>query len=163
MTYSTSQLAELLSLTAASVRNYTHKFSRHLLPAARPGQPRRRFTIQDVRILACARAMLAAGLTYAEVDQRLDEGVTALMFEFGIELPDLELEPEPQPEQPAGPLVSAEQLRMWLSPLQRALEEWRSIAEERRIDLERKEAEIQRLREELERQRRPWWRRLFGG
>lgn len=69
-TLTPKETADRLGVTTQSVRRYTDKLGRHLSPGA-TARPRQ-FTPEDVYILQTAAAWLSAGMTYADVDQRLD-------------------------------------------------------------------------------------------
>ena len=151
-TLSTKAVADLIGRTTPSVRQYTQHFAEFLSATATPAKGgRRTFQRSDAQVLYAASRLLDAGLTYSEVRQRLAEGA-AQLDEF--QLPP-ESEPEPDPEPAGASMISVAEFRALIAPLEQAAAEWRELAESRRL-------ENAELREEL-RQRRPWWRRLFGG
>lgn len=81
--------------------------------------------------------------------ERLAGGIQNLVDVYG---PPTTIEGETQREPPRE-LVAVAQLRAWVAPLKSAVEAWRSLAEERRLEAEA-------LREELRGRRRRWrWAR----
>jgi DNA-binding transcriptional MerR regulator len=68
----TSEVARLLSVTSATIRNCTQELADHVSPAATPPLGKKRsFTDEDMAVLSAAKSLLAEGLTYAEADERL--------------------------------------------------------------------------------------------
>lgn len=146
----TSEVAKLLGVSAATVRNYTLKFGNHLSSGA-TGRPRR-FSDDDLRIVNGAKSLLDEGLTYRQANERLS----------AIDLEDLE--PPPKPEETA--LVPVSSLRLIVEPY---------VQERDRVIGERDELlqEIRELREQIGhlkgrletlqgKERRPWLHRLLG-
>lgn len=156
-----SDVAGRLGISAGTVRNYTSQFADHLSPEATPppGQPRR-FTDEDLRVMATAKSLLAEGLTYDQVRERLAEGVH-LVEE--VEVPPT---PEPEPERTETALVPVATLQLYVQPY---------VRERDRVIMERDEAlarvaelerEVGRLEGQLQVQQPPggksWIQRLLG-
>jgi len=154
---STSDVARRLGVSSATVRNYTQEFGDHLSPEASPlpGQPRR-FIEDDLRVMATAKALLAEGLTYEGVRERLAAGVHL------VEEAELPPPPEPEPEPAETALVPMASVRLIIEPY---------IQEQDRVLSERDEllSEVRELREgighlrgRLEERSKSWLQRLLG-
>jgi len=152
-----AQIVKRLGISATSVRSYAGLFADHLSPGAKPGAGHKRaFTEDDVRVLATARALLAEGLTYEQVGDRLAGGIALLE---GVEVPP---PPEPKPEPASTALVPVSTVQVLVQ--QHSQELARAIAE-RDAALAKVEAlqrELGRAEGELQQRRRPWWARLLG-
>lgn len=150
-----SNIAKRLHISAATVRNYAREFGDHLSPSATPppGETRQ-FTDEDLQVLATARAMLAEGLSYEEVRERLAQGV---------HLVEVEPPPEAPQQTQETALVPVAALQLYVQPY--VAERDRVLAERDALLQENKDLrdELGRVRGILEAQERgSWWRRLFG-
>jgi DNA-binding transcriptional MerR regulator len=73
------ELAERLGISPVTLRQWSGEFARHLSPGAQSAQSptgnpvHRNYSEEDLAVLRRAKALLAAGLTFAEANRRLCE------------------------------------------------------------------------------------------
>lgn len=181
LTYGVGEVSTVLGVTPATIRNYTRLFREWLSDLAAPEAEgtRRQFTYDDVVTLWAIREKLATGeFTYDDVlEQIREDGIEKLRQQASPPPVHRLEEPEEQPAEESTAMITVDEMRAWITPLERAIvtleraaerseraaEHWESIARQQ-------EREIERLREELEEQRqapeperrRSWWDRLLG-
>lgn len=172
MSYCPTEAARIAGISPSSVKNYVTRHGDYFSPGARPapGQPRS-FSPEDVRVLAYIAALTRQAVTHADIAARLAAGELA---DFTWSAPPLvEARPQGPPapqDQPPAALVLAQVLSTQLDAarareaaltdrfLQREQDlHDRLLAAEARAA--RAEGELAAIKE----QRRPWWKRLFGG
>ena len=75
LSYSTSHVCQLYSVSGETVRQWTLEFSEYLSPTARPGRHRnRRYSVEDLGILSLVAELKKQGLTFAEIHAALKAG-----------------------------------------------------------------------------------------
>lgn len=181
-TFTPKQAAHMAGVSAASLRNYTARYADHFSANATPpkGQPRK-FTAEDVRLLAFIRDATARGLKHGQVQDAIEAGELGEFDHW--QAPEPETEPI-QDDEPSTALATGAQvqaLQMILDDLQRresvAKEETARLRTEMQAHDETYQERINSLTmqlgeakgklsafEEAARNRRPeWFRRIFGG
>lgn len=149
---STKQVADYISVSPQTIREYCDQFGDHLSDFATPPKGEtRRFTEEDKDTLYSIRQMLMTGATYDAVRGMLERGAHRLD----------EFQPPPeQPEPQPAAMVPVDQVRSWVEPLHDAVAEWKEIARERQSEIDSLREENRKLREELrqpETEERRWW------
>lgn len=171
-TYTTKQASDISGASRQVIRVYTTRYARYLSTEATP-QPGmdRRFTADDLKLLAFIYQRTSAGETHDQVLERLQAGE---LEQFAWVPP----EPAPTPEQQSADesassaLVPLERLHAAHALLQDAQRRESAAADQ----VAALQAEVQRLSLELgkaqgeaaalkeSRYKAPaWWRALFGG
>jgi DNA-binding transcriptional MerR regulator len=159
-----SQVAQLLGVSADTVRRYADQFSAHLSPSASPGKGNpRTFDEDDLAVLAYALELRRESLSLEEVAARLRTGVIAG--------PPAAIAEGSQASQAGamGPALPEEATRA-LVRLADSLEAVVVQGKERERELQAQLLEAQHRIGELEGElravkdrARPWWKRWFGG
>jgi len=154
--FAVSQTARYLGVSPATVRNYTRQFADHLSPTASPppGQPRR-FTEEDLRVMATVKSLLTEGVTYEQARRRLADGLH-LVEDLDLPLPPRGREPT---ETALVPMASVHLIVQPYIDQTEQLRKERDQALSRVVELER---HLGRLEGLLESQRRSWLQRLLG-
>lgn len=168
--YTTKQASELSGASRQVIRVYTTRYARWLSTEATP-QPGmdRRFTADDLKLLAFIYQRTAAGETHEQVIERLQAGE---LEQFAWQPPEPAPEPQSADESASSALVPLERLQVAHALLQDAQRREAAAADQ----VAALQAEVQRLSLELgkaqgeaaalkaSRYRAPaWWRALFGG
>lgn len=164
--FSPGDAASGLRLPASTLRLYSVRFSSLLSDYARPRDPRsgrpgrRRYTADDLEVLARARDLVRSGMSFNEA-----------LVSMGGTPP----EEEPASEQhvaresqtntsAAEPHAPADQNILATNQLlESATEGWRALAAQKGEEINRLRREIENLEWELGELQRPWWQRLFSG
>lgn len=146
-----------LQMPASTLRLYSVKFRSLLSRHARPERPpagrsgRRRYTTEDMTVLARARDLVRNGRSFSEA-----------VVEMGGTVPidEQTVESNPPSENVAaasdqGDLVPKQVLAV-------AAEGWRALEVQHIAEIARLRREIDLLECELRDIRRPWWRQLFS-
>lgn len=170
--YTTKAASKISGASTQVIRVYTQRYARYLSTEATPEAGlERKFTPDDLRLLAFVYRRTAAGETHDQVLARLQAGELA---EFAWQPPAPEQEPEPQSatDSTSVALVPLERLQAAQSFMQEAQRRELAAAEQ----VAALQAEVQRLSLELgkaqgeaevlksSRYRAPkWWRAVFGG
>lgn len=136
----TGQVAKEVGVTRPTVRTWASRFAEWLSAEASVVGQTRNFSAEDLQVLKGIKALRNRNLSFDEIEAQLRTG----------ELPIPE-----QPAEPAGALVTMAQVQALMIPLASAVDEWRAIAEDRRV-------EIESLKAELAEARKPWWARVLG-
>jgi DNA-binding transcriptional MerR regulator len=125
-TLSVRDIADRIGISRSSVRNYASQLADWLSTGANPAPGgTRRFTEDDLLVMAFARESISEGLTYDQVRKRLLEGVH-LVEEVRVPPPP---EPEPELETALVPVVSLQLMRQqYLEELERV-----RVAHDRRL------------------------------
>jgi DNA-binding transcriptional MerR regulator len=140
-----AQLAALLEADSSTVRRWARAFAQHLSPGAAGQGGRRRYSRDDLAVLARAKELLRSGKSPAEVNAIL---ATA---------PDLAV------EVPAVAHVALPALAQDLAAAQEALRAALSRLDALQAAQAADRARLDQLEQELAAWRsRPWWRRVFG-
>ena len=164
--FSPADAASGLRLPASTLRLYSVRFSTLLSDYARPrdqrsGRPgRRRYTADDLEILARARDLVRSGRSFKEA-----------LVSMGGAPPEEEHaggQNDPAESQigtsPALPDAPADQnILVTKQLLESATEGWRALAAQKGEEINRLNREIERLEWELREMHRPLWQRLFSG
>lgn len=196
MQYRPQDAAQRLGIASSTLRLWSAHFANELSDVARKVAPggagptaQRRYTDEDIRVLAQVKQLLGQGLTYEEVKRRLrppaPERPTAARDRYPSQAlrqrlpePDLALAP---------PAAFPEELHLSMAGLKEALEakdktiaalkeslgfldvylhalkEERDDARRRVRELEQELDEQREVIRELERQLlKPWWKRVMG-
>jgi len=168
--YTTKQASDISGASRQVIRVYTTRYARYLSTEATP-QPGmdRRFTTDDLKLLAFIYQRTSAGEPHERVLERLQAGE---LEQFVWQPPEPEPEPQSAAESASSALVPLERLQAAHSLLQDA--QRREVATADQVTT--LQAEVQRLSLELGkaqgeaaalkagRYRAPaWWRVLFGG
>jgi len=83
MTYTTFQLAELLDVNPATIRNWTAEFADLFSDSATPPKGRARvYNDADLRILTTVAVLREQAIELAEIGERLEQGFRAEPLEF---------------------------------------------------------------------------------
>jgi DNA-binding transcriptional MerR regulator len=141
-----SALLGLHDKNSNTLRSWVEEFKEFLGASANPepGRPRF-FTEDDLRVLRTVRDLRANHLPYSEIRARLAQGAHA------VERPPLaagdeSLELLAVKEAP----IPTDQVQALLSPMARAAEEWRSLADQYRARLEEREARVTALEQRID-------------
>lgn len=140
------EIAKMLGITTATVRNYVKEFREFLSPAA-TAETNRRFTPEDIKVLRVASELLREGFNYPEVRERLNE---RLPMEGEI------FEGEPEPETPPPPETPQSIL-----PLEFFSQFVEQLNAQHQAHLETLKEENERLRAELNYARLPFFVKWF--
>lgn len=168
--YTTKVASELTGASRQVIRTYTQRYARYLSTEATP-QPGmdRRFTADDLKLLAFVFQRTSAGETHDQVLERLQSGE---LEQFAWLPPEPAPEPQSADESASSALVPLERLHAAHALLQDAQRREAAAADQ----VAALQAEVQRLSLELgkaqgeaaalkaSRYKAPaWWRALFGG
>ena len=161
---SPADAASGLRLPSSTLRLYSVKFStllsNYATPRDRSGRPgRRRYTADDLEVLARARDLVRNGRSFKETVVAM--GGTPLEEESaGVEKDESESPPAADKQ----PTMADEQaILVTKQVLATATEGWRALAALKGEEIGRLHREIESLEWELREARRPWWQRLFSG
>ncbi len=158
-----------LRLPTSTLRLYSVKFSTllsdHARPRDRSGRPgRRRYTADDLEILARARDLVRSGRSFKEA-----------LVEMGGTPPEEEEEDgdqnnvaEPRADSYAAAsshrnMQTEQTVLVTRRLVESATEGWRALAAQKGEEIDRLRREIEILEWEITEMRRPWWQRLFSG
>ena len=156
-----------LRLPTSTLRLYSVKFSTllsdHARPRDRSGRPgRRRYTADDLEVLARARDLVRSGRSFKEAlvamggtppeEQSADQNIVADSQTDSSTVADIR---RSVPTDQA--VLATRQL------VESATEGWRALAAQKGEEIDRLQREIETLEWELSEMRRPWWQRLFSG
>ena len=142
--YRISEVASLLKVTPATIRNYVNTFA-DFLSIESTQKTGKRFNHRDVTVLTEVIRLLRAGHTYDQVPDLLPAQV---------EVVDDQRFQEP-PATPQEPISAIQTLEL-MEYIDHMLEQQRETYNQ---TIAAKDQLIERLESELERARRPWWRR----
>ncbi|MCB0094305.1 MAG: MerR family transcriptional regulator [Caldilineaceae bacterium] len=167
--YSVGEVSKLTGASVASIRVYGARYVKYMSPTAtpEPGQMRR-FSEDDVKLIAYIYHSTTEGVNHDQVQERLDAGALD-SFEWN---PPEEQKPEQEPETYSSALVPIERLHALNEVLQRETAERERLAtstQELQKEIARLNADLgkaQGIAETLASQNarltRSWWRKLLG-
>lgn len=168
--YTTKQASDISGASRQVIRVYTTRYARYLSTEATP-QPGmdRRFTTDDLRLLAFIYQRTSAGETHEQVLERLQAGE---LEQFAWQPPEPEPEPQSATESASSALVPLERLQAAHALLQDSQRREAATADQvaalqtevQRLSLELGKAQGEAAALKAGRYRAPaWWRALFGG
>lgn len=163
--YTTKQASTATGVSGQAIRTYTARYERYFSAEATPGPGRdRRYTSEDVRLIAFIAAQTRTGANHDDVQDQLANGaLDSFVWE-----PAAHRDATETPDSTEAHLVPLERLQAAHALLQDA----QRREDEAKAQTEALQAEIQRLTLELGQAqgklaatyRAPrWWRALFGG
>ena len=169
---SPAEAASGLQLPPSTLRLYSVKFATLLSDHARPkhrtpGRPgRRRYTADDLAILARARDLVRSGRGFNEAI--VEMGGTPPEEESAVDKrPDVTHpgadSPDAGADQRLAPKPNDQTIVVPTQAIAAATEGWRELATEKGKEIDRLLLQIDRLELELREMRRPWWQRIFSG
>ena len=153
-------VASLLDVSTATIRNYVERFGKYLSDSAKRKRSKR-FSDKDIEVLKRVAYLLRKGLTYADVlDVFESEPVEGEILDYDIP------EPEPQPTKPEPePEVKDNQE---IAPLEFFDSLVEQLTDQHKREIEAKDDLIQelrsdkrRLQEQLDQTKKPWWKRIL--
>jgi DNA-binding transcriptional MerR regulator len=156
------EVAALLDVSTATIRNYVDRFGEYLSDPAKRSRGKR-FSEDDIKILQKIAHLLRQGLRYAEVKEVFEsepiEGEILEADDFEpIPEPEPEPEPEPQQSDQRGDIAPLE----FFDSLVDQLTDQHKREIEAKDDLIRElRSDKQRLQEQLDQLKKPWWQRIL--
>jgi len=161
------EVSQTLDVTGTTLRNYVKQFSPFLSPDA-TRKTRKRFSPEDIQTLQTAKSFLDAGLTYEQVQERLEnQAVTGEVLENFQ--PETEPQPEPSPEDFQPEDITAIQTREFyerffkpaLDAKDETINELKSDKERLIQEKEQERLEKEKAQRQLNYERQPWFRKWF--
>ena len=167
--FSPSDAASGLHVPASTLRLYSVKFSTLLSDYAQPRDPRsgrrgrRRYTADDLEVLARARDLVRSGRSFKEAIIAM--GGTPVEEDSAGRHKDRADSPTgaSTPAENRSAATNEQAIQATKQVLDSATEGWRALAAQKGEEIDRLRREVQTLEWELREIRRPWWQRLFSG
>lgn len=145
--YSSKHVARLFDTTSETIRVWTIEFARYMSPTAVPDQGRhRRFTDDDLKVLALIAAMKAEGLLFEDIHVALASGQRA-----EPPITDTALQQIPQTSYLDQLRIERDELLLQLSDIQTRYARLEGRLEQTTTEKETLRMELAALREEVAR------------
>ena len=152
-TFSPGEVSNLLDVPSSTLRRYVSHFGDYLSEDARRKRSRR-FTEQDIQVIAQIRDLTGQGIRLEDIPQRLDQTVD-------VDQPREEMTALALP----GVLKQLEGIAELFTQQQQEINQLRDQLSSTagREDIEQLQQQIQELHDQLDRERnKPWYKRILG-
>lgn len=168
-TYTTKQAAEITGASRQALRAYTRRYARYFSTEATPEQGQdRRYTRDDLRLVAYIYSQTSAGASHDQVNDRLAAGALDA-FEWHPPESGEEIDPAPDDNTALVPVAQLQAAHALLQDAQRREAAAADRADELQAEIARLTLELGQAQGEAaalksSRHRAPkWWRAIFGG